>query len=133
MEKNVLKKRSKVWKCPKKCQISDRPCKHLEALLPSMGQGKLSESKTEEYDDSVSIAVDSYEDTPEFYQKIEQKLGEQGLRNYEIDLIMDRFISKLTLKEIAKKHGYLSTYTVKELLIKLTKVLRFMEGSRNGQ
>jgi hypothetical protein len=126
VENKPLKKKSKTWRCPKKCKLGDKPCRHLEKLLPSLDRGKLSGAVLTEYryvSENTEVSVDF---SPEFYAKIERGLASRGFRDYEINLIMDRFVSRMTIGEITEKHNYLSSGTVSALLAKLTKVINFM-------
>lgn len=133
MEKKLLKKKSTTWKCPKNCELKNKPCKHLESLLPQMGDGSISKSTAKAYQGTKIILDEENLGSLKVYDRIERKLASKGFKDYEINLIMDRFVSKLTIGEITDKHGYLSSYTVRNLLSKLTDVLEFMGGTSSDE
>lgn len=59
----------------------------------------------------------------EVYNDIDRRLVEYGLPEYEIELLLDRYVSKLSLREIAKIHGYVHPQIVERLLRQVTERL----------
>lgn len=47
-------------------------------------------------------------------------LHQYGLKDYEVDLIIDRYIGNLSLRELAKLHGYVSHMAVVRVLDEIT-------------
>lgn len=59
---------------------------------------------------------------------IEERLHMVGLQSHQVTLLMDRFVSQLTLKEIAEKHGYISPSAAQYLISLTLKTCRNAEG-----
>ena len=97
MEKKNSKKKSGKWECPSGCKPGKKPCGHLEKLLPN------EELRYMKYDTLTRMAeVYRSIEAPEEarYAAYEDSLRTFGFKDYEIDLIMDRFISNLSIREI---------------------------------
>lgn len=108
-----LKKKSKTWSCKEGCLQGKRPCKHLEKLLPDPNKGAIGPV----IKDGLQTLQES--DTFNFEEKaglLEKKLLSTGLEKFRVDIIMDRFISRFTLAEIAERRGYVSSSAVQYLL-----------------
>lgn len=103
-----------VWECPNNCDLSRGLCKHLEKLLPDVQDGRISSKVLGEWHDTT-ITEEVYEDT---CFRIELELKRCGLNRAETGLIMDRFVSGLTFKELAAKYT-VSVYSVLDELGRL--------------
>lgn len=80
-----------------------------------------------------NMITESLETDTKKYRDYEAKLAGMGFKQYEITLIMDRFISKLSISEITKRHGYVSTWVVVKLLDHLSKTLGYLHEVKFGQ
>ena len=115
-----LKKKSKVWTCKHGCTVDKAPCTHLEKLLPKPRNNNAVSKKN-------SDKVMPEEPRFNFEQKckeLEEKLRTVGLESFRIELIMDRYISRLTLAEIAEKQGYVNGSAVQYLIKQTLQMLK---------
>jgi len=121
----MAKKNSKksYWECKEGCDLSKRPCKHLEREMnidPNKGRLTLAFMK-----DNQDAVMRDGEAEPPSYSFIESKLRDYGLRDYEIELLLDYYVAGLSLRDIKKKHNYVcDSKGVWRLLSDLTDKLR---------
>lgn len=105
--------KEKCWSCFHGCEKSDKPCKHLERLLDNPNKGTLSFQFMNENKESV-------QSTPDFKTlndgSLEAKLATLGLTHWEIEIILDRFISNLSFEDIALNHGYQNRKSISRVL-----------------
>lgn len=110
---------------------SKNPCKHLENLLPSLKHGTIKTDILTEYANRVldSLSLDEYE---EHCHAMEGKLKHSGFNPTETHLVMDRMVSGLSIKELAKKYGTNHNLIVSELdrLIALIKERQVFDGPK---
>jgi hypothetical protein len=105
-------------------------CPHLEEKLRIKDSKSLRKKHFDEYKHYLSITPDDAVSYDEKALKLEAKLKALGLPSWRVELLMDRFIDKLSINEIADKRGYLSRTTVYKLLTEtttLTKKLKIKE------
>ena len=123
------KKKLMTWGCDQGCDISRKPCKHIEsAIAPDIGNGTMS-MKLRQDIETDKITEDPIMDQLEYemqYRRLEGALAKMGLESFRAELLMDRFVDKLSLSEIAKNRGYLNhnevNRLVKDTLIKLRSI-----------
>jgi hypothetical protein len=112
MEKKNSKKQS--WVCKHGCPESKTPCKHLDRSLPAMNRGNMSMNAMVEHREIVTRQLTPNE------TNLEKFLIKYGLQEYEVDLIMDRYIGNLSLREITEAQGYTQHNTVSRLIDQIT-------------
>lgn len=124
------------WKCEHGCKPSKTPCKHLERVLRPVMDGTMSLERRQE----VYELVMRQPGNSEQISRLTDSLHNYGLKDYEIDLIIDRYVGNLSLRELAKVHGFLSHMAVIRLLNDLTDRLKksdkfkaFLKGRIYGQ
>lgn len=92
------------WECEHGCTPSRVPCKHLERKLPAPNQGVLQKKYLKE---NVLAIVDELGHQPAISdERLYMALRQYGLKEYEVELIMDRYVANLSLTEISEKQGY---------------------------
>lgn len=93
--------------------MSKEPCKHLERLMPV--NGKVSIDVLTGYVENMgldSLPDDIYEDE---CHRLERKLKNSGFNPTQAYMIMDRFVSNLSIKEMSKKYGRTSNEITQDL------------------
>lgn len=126
MAKKDLKKLAKEWACPQGCDVTKKLCHHLDDILQNpRNPGELSTEVRRQYKDHL-IAESEVPNMEQQYDDYEKKLEGVGFKDYEIDLIMDRFVHEMSIRDITEKHGYLRTQDVVRLLEKLKGTLQFV-------
>lgn len=119
-----LKKKSTKWSCPQGCDLTKTICSHLEKELPKLNLPReYSTSSTQAYK-QILEGNQEITHTEADYLNLEQKLDKLGFKDYEIELIMDRFVLGMEIGDIAKSHGYINPYTVDYLLRSLKEKLK---------
>lgn len=104
------------WACDHGCKPSKVPCKHLERTLRPVMDGAMSlERRLEVYELVMRQPGNS-----EQIARLATALHQYGLKDYEVDLIIDRYIGNLSLRELAKLHGYVSHMAVVRVLDEIT-------------
>jgi hypothetical protein len=118
MENRSSKK--SYWECKHGCPVSNTPCKHLERLLTPMKRGTYTKEFKDEYKTNVLLNDTnvSYRDT-----ELVKILADYGLKVWEIDLLLGRYVENLSLRDISKRYGYLDNKKVWRLLEELTERL----------
>ena len=115
MARKPQKKSSKgTWKCKHGCVVTAWPCRHLEALLPKASikvQVKLSywadvetlkQNVSQSYDDMI------YTSKPNELPDFTDMLKKLGMKHFQIELLVDRFVYNMTFHEILKKNHWTS-------------------------
>ena len=134
MAKKPLEKSS--WTCNHGCKPSKVPCKHLERALgnPPWDGAMTLERRLEVYELVMRQPGTSAEVT-----RLADSLVKYGLKDYEIDLLIDKYIGNLSFRELAKLHSYTSHRAVMRVLEELTgrlskskAFLAFLKGRVNG-
>lgn len=85
--------------------MTKSPCKHLEALLPQTQLNPISKATIDNAKllDEVTTSIDEFEDN---CKVLHEKLVKQYKLNKTIaHLVIDRFVSGLTIKELADQAG----------------------------
>ncbi len=120
----ALKRKRKEWACKAGCDLSSgKPCKHLEALLPSptgvrpMRPGNAIRT--------VYLAdLERLKMTDEHYRELNLHMSEDrvkgfrkwlkslGLDPVDVEMLEDRFVCNLTFKEMCEQSGWTSVSTV---------------------
>lgn len=105
---------SKTWVCQNGCKMDKVPCKHLENLLPRLSDGKVTQETMGGYSIKYgeTTSLDEYERQ---CNDLEGNLSEAGFNPTETHLIMDRFVSGLSIKELSKKYGATDSVIVNRL------------------
>lgn len=118
------KNKLKTWACPEKCKNNSSPCQHLQKLLPGVDSGIATRAiKQTMLDIHYSGAVSSV-DREDSIKHLRLKLLKIGLKTEQADLLIDKFISNLSLKEISDKSGYVSGAAVNYFLKNTISYLR---------
>jgi hypothetical protein len=113
MARKPLKKRQ--WSCKYKCKRTSIPCEHLEEKLPkeviepliySNKLEYLQQHQSQKYSDLI------YTCDEETIDLFIAKLKSFGMKPFQIELIMDRFVHDLTFQEILKKSHWTSMGTL---------------------
>jgi hypothetical protein len=127
----MAKKRSKqqstgTWECPEGCPVTAKPCPHLEKLLPSAEAGK--DGRKLVYSDNIDALSTFFYDylpstTDAEVRNFVTKLQKYGLQDYEVEILVERFVNNKTIKEITDESGYTSPgaafYIIKKAIEKL--------------
>ena len=103
----------------------------MEDDLRDRGSKSLRKKHIPAYKYHVEITADDSSSYEEKAAELERKLTELGMPPWRVELLMDRYVSNLTISEIAKKRGYLSRTTVYGLLketVSIAKKMRIKEG-----
>lgn len=121
MEKKDLKKRQTTWTCKHNCNIESTTCKHIESLI-AVTNGKMSREFREKLQmrNLVEQRIEHQDDYELHYVDTRQALINFGLSKYDTELLMDKFVDRLSLQEMAKTRGY---RTHGGVLARLNKVL----------
>lgn len=131
MAKKPLKKNLTKWECKQGCDISKKICKHLESTLSTDLNGSQSKETEDKYKEYLISGIETSD--PEYDNKaeyLEEMLRGTGLDDFRIDLVMDYYVSNVTIKEIMTKYGYVEKKAVIYLLNDTMKILRKMDTSR---
>lgn len=117
------KKSSEVWKCKHNCPVTKIPCKHLEKLIKKPIRGKGLKPAYESNSLKLATSDDKYHEKA---VKLEAELRKffVGYDSFRVDLIMDRYVSNLTLMDIASLYGYTSSGAVQHLIKSSLHLLR---------
>lgn len=112
--------------------MSKKICSHLASRIGHWPQ-EAALSKATMVEAQAEARSDALYDIPagEFElmcRGVEERLHMIGLKSHEVTLLMDRFVSQLTLKEIAEKHGYISPSAAQYLISLTLKTCRNAEG-----
>lgn len=105
--KTKSKKSLKKWECQYGCDLSKKMCKHLDNMLPSIMNGAISGDVIEEYmvNTLMNENIDERDSYEDLCNILEGDLKALDFNPTEVSLLMDRFISGLTIKELGKKYG----------------------------
>lgn len=137
MAKKRSGKKLKTWSCEEGCDVSKTPCRHLAGKLPQVDSGRLSEDTKRAYQSlQDDQGIYSYEDFAmakesehEFKcRRVEAALKSVGLEDFRIEILMDRYVSSMTLKEIATQYGYVSGAAVQYLIKDTLRILKSMDN-----
>lgn len=82
--------------------MSKEPCKHLANLIPRVKDGELSLATIQGFTEMSGLDDVYYEDE---CHRLERKLKDSGFNPTQVYMIMDRFVSNLSIKEMSKKYG----------------------------
>ena len=122
MENRGLKRE---WICNHGCIIDKKPCKHIEAYIAitngSMSREFILKLQQYEINEERIEAQDTYE---EKHNRSKKELINAGLSKENASIIMERFVDKLSLKEIAHLHGFAGKQSVQNALINILKTLK---------
>lgn len=126
MAEKHSKKKLTTWVCNFGCDITRNTCKHIEAAIaPDVGNGTMS-MKLRQDIETDKITEDPIIDQLEYeaqYRRLEKSLAKMGIESFRAELLMDRYVDRLSLAEIAKNRGYLNhnevNRLVKDTLVKL--------------
>lgn len=131
---NVWQSCLKENRCPYGCSLKTTPCAHLEEYISQSEKNAERSVKAVRVPNIDTIPVDWVQNTegllyvPEDYDRstynLVKKLQELGLADYEVTLMVERFINDATFSEIAELHGYTSpgmAYRMYKLIIKKLK------------
>lgn len=84
-------------------------CEHLERRLPNPDRGKHRKKSVVGYSTHIARSPGAFSDKA---LRLEQVLYDRGLREHEVSPLMDYYVSKISLREIALKQGYINHQTV---------------------
>lgn len=125
MGKRRSKKSLKKWECSEGCDISKNICPHIEKKLPQI-VNTLSRARLTDYYVSVED-TDSHESD---WLRLRSDLRTMGLRGEDCELVLDRYVSGLSLEELAKKYHFVSVsrlrYYLDNLKPKVERILRML-------
>lgn len=110
------KKSLKVWKCSKECENTSIPCEHLQKLLPSMDRGFLGSEAKQSLIEDMSIPTVDFTVQEERITSLRRKLLKVGCSKDQAEVLIDRFISNMTLGDIATKSGFVDGSAVNYFL-----------------
>lgn len=105
----------KTWACKEGCKLDFAPCEHLEKLLPQLEE-QLSYSRKVEYYNKAEAEKLEHQEFEKKAKEVQRMLLSFGLESFRVELIMDRFVSNLTLKEIASNRGYVDAKAVHRVI-----------------
>lgn len=134
LEKNLKKK----WACPEGCDVSTKPCKHIEELLPSMGAGQYYNNDrgkrariiyTQDLDWFVSKAQPDTQMAEIEEQMFYELMDDAQLTEMEREVLIARVMHNLTFKRIAELQKFAGGARTVSTVYKtvLTKMRRFYE------
>jgi hypothetical protein len=99
------------------------PCKHLEALLPQMNDGK-TRYIGDEVAASTSMSVFQVMFPVHSPEVMLDRVKNYGiLDKWDLELFEAKYFHNLSLRDIAKKFGYVSTMTVQRRLKRIQLLL----------
>lgn len=118
-------KKSKPWACQHKCDLSQGViCKHLEALLPQMNDGK-TQYIGDDIASNMSLNIFHVQFPMHNHKVMLDRVKSYGiLDKWDLELLEARFTHNLSLRDIANKFGYVSFKTVQRRLKKIAELLR---------
>ncbi len=125
MEKKVS---NKEWGCNHGCIVDKKPCKHIEAYI-AITNGSMSREFVLKLT-QVNIneePIGQQEDYEEKHKKTLLALISAGLSKRNADIIMERFVDKLSLKEIASSQGFAGKQSVQNAIGSILKGLKSNE------
>ena len=127
MVKKVSQRNSKkTWRCSEGCEVSNKPCKHLEKLLPPViNRNKV---RTEYRGDIEYIASTFDSDVKIEYQEKQfcTWLKTYGLNEVEVELAFTKFYRNLTWKEVADELSFINEEAARYLWRKIRTKLRIL-------
>ena len=127
-EKKASSKSSKRWVCPENCLLTNTPCIHLRKLLPWDPKDTMNVKR---------LAHELWHQLPENTEKnidnLKLALKRLNFDGEETDLLIDKYVSNLSLDEIARDRGYSSVGGLHRRLSRLVKQLQQIGKERVKQ
>lgn len=112
--------------CPYGCSLTKEPCKHLEAVIPSMDAGRIYRDVTGEV--KSLIFTDNLEILQKYAVKLDIELDDLQIEQFVttlvdfgfdetvIQILADKYIHNKTYKDIQDKWGYPSEHMVHNIV-----------------
>lgn len=121
MEKKLSKKSSGTWGCEHGCDVTTAPCKHIEKLLPQLGDKRLVR-----IDDIANFSMDVFAFYhPKFSLKdFEEDMRDHGFVNdWDLELLVAKFYYGMSNRQITRDQDYVSARTTDRRIKQLVRLL----------
>jgi hypothetical protein len=109
--------KSNVWECSEGCDVQTTICVHLEKSLPQMRDGKMQVATPSRTDETTFDVLTSPRWDETEFRALIRSYG--FVEQWDVELLVDRYVYGRSLRAIEKEHGYIGWKTVHRRLKKL--------------